>query len=448
MEDLSDFTSGITEFLPYSQGKEQTTYRDTSTGTDPLPPLLDKAIETNKKSDAQTQTQKDTIPKVDFDVQKLAQWLKRIYPLVESELQKGPTPLSSEQILNTNENEDELEIQPYQKISIKSKDNHQGLSTWLSIYTNNTPVLVLTTCAVHDDWCEHVEQSIKVYIPKRISPSQFVVFQELKTIPTKACIETLSTNPFYKDIFAGSTVSGDLYIWKFVTNKHQGDVEEIFCENLQHGSVAGLDWPSAGRVLTCHANGWVCLWSIENQFLKEREFLVKNPTHGVVELTSIASISLTDFVVGCADGALYHCNNTNLRAYQTDIEIVPMKNHKFSVTSLFKKEICGKRLVISCDLSGEVFFHDLFSSDDDDRKTILRIPLPFQNNIACSSDGKHIFCPGIDGSLNVYRIYNGRQLNIKGALHGKGNMIKLSDNGLWIVIGIFDGDFQIFRIAN
>ncbi|XP_055841204.1 uncharacterized protein LOC129908605 isoform X2 [Episyrphus balteatus] len=341
---------------------------------------------------------------LDVDVQKLGQWLKKIYPLVEEELLKGPTPLSNEQILNSNDIEDELVIQPYQKISMHTKENNQGLATWLSIYTNNTPALVISTSAAHDDWCEHVDQSIKVFIPKRMSAGKFVVFQELKSIPTKACLETLSTNPFDKDLFAGSTVSEDLYIWKFISNKEQGDIEELFCENLQHGSVVGFDWPSNDRVLTCHANGWVCLWLIGKHFLKEREFLVKNPRHGNMELTTIVSISVTDFVVGCTDGALYHCSSTNIRAHQTEIEIVPMKSHKFAVTSLFKKMMKGNRIVISCDLSGEVYFHDIFCSDDDGRKAILRIPLPFQNSIACTKDASLIYCPGVDGSLKIYSV--------------------------------------------
>jgi WD repeat-containing protein 34 len=95
-----------------------------------------------------------------------------------------------------------------------------------------------------------------------------ISWEEVKAISVKACIQSLKTNPFNKQMFAGGTVSGDLYIWCCENENNKELVNELFSESTQNGAIVGIDWVrmsssnSSYGVLTCHDDGYVIVWKI------------------------------------------------------------------------------------------------------------------------------------------------------------------------------------------
>lgn len=273
MEDLSEFTSPVIEFKATHSEEKQLKLVDRDTGTDPLPVKVDISTETNEICNKETQTVSNSITPTKVDERALAAWLRQIFPNVEKELLKGCTPYFNSHPNIANTADVDLEIHPYQKLTVDTVENSQGIGVWLAVHTNNAPVLVVSTISPHDDdWCEHVDQYLILYIPKRQQNSNILTWSEMKRVYVKACVKTMSTNPFNKSMFAGSTMDGDIYIWNYEQKVNSVEVAELHNDTLMHGYAVAMDWSSEQTLLTAHSNGLVVQWRLgTTEFMKESE---------------------------------------------------------------------------------------------------------------------------------------------------------------------------------
>ncbi|XP_036344213.1 uncharacterized protein LOC118753442 [Rhagoletis pomonella] len=458
MDDLTDYSSEIIEFLPTKQLEKQSKVVEACVNTDPEPPSQDKSVETTPHSNTSTQTELFTSQNCEVDERKLANWLRKICPAVEQQLLKGPTPLS-DGYDSTNSFAEQYNIQTYQKIAMGAVENSQGIAAWLSVHTNNAPILVASTKAPHDDWCDHLQQTLKLFVPKRIPTGNLVMYNEVKSVPLKSCLNCFSTNGYNKNIFAGSTMDGDIYIW-LCSSGGRGDgnnlrsntagaheIEELCCTTSPHGCAVALNWPSENRLLSFHSNGTIICWAVGKELLLENEFQLRPQLNASNEITAAVCLSSNTFAVGVKDGSIFLCTITSFGGVKRQMEILPLKKHSFMVSTLLKSCITDYPTIISCDLSGQVYYHSITNMEEENQN-VIHIPLPFKNAIACSKDGNVVYCPGIDGSLECYSVRDGAHTIIQGSLRGKGNFIASSDNGNWIITGLYQDDFQIFYIEN
>lgn len=421
MEEFSDYSSEVIGFESTFQAEKSLGTSSTCVGTDPLPPKAESSSQTTCKCTVETQTKTDQIVFAKVDDDKLAAWLKKILPHVEQELLEGLTPIQQPERIGDADNFD-INIKNHQQISFLGEQYSHGQALWLSLYTSDAPVLVLTSSGSHENWCRHLNQSIKVFVPKREPGKDTLVFTESKQISLNACIQVLSRNTFNKDMFAGATISGDLYIWKFKNDFKSVEIEEIASHSASEAPNC-LDWLDENHLVGCLDNAQVVLWKVGKEITQE-SLLVVQPKEKA-KLTAVVALSRNQFVVGTDKGDVIHCI---LTASMDSVETVTLKKHKFSVTSISKVVVGNNMAVYSCDLNGELFVHDLYKTDSDP-DLILNIPLPYKTTFCTSKDGETIFCPSEDGGLDIYRLKNGLLKSVKGSLQGKGNFIKRSDNG-------------------
>lgn len=81
------------------------------------------------------------------------------------------------------------------------------------------------------------------------------------------------------------------------------------------------------------------------------------------EITSLYCINANDFVIGAKDGSVYHCWSS-VFVMRKNLEITNLKKHTFMVTSLMKTKMNGQTVIISCDLNGQIYFHDIRTADE------------------------------------------------------------------------------------
>ncbi|KAI8041826.1 hypothetical protein M5D96_006095 [Drosophila gunungcola] len=275
MDVLSHYSSPVVEFPATQPLEKQFALVDNCTGTDPPPPSRDATTGTQEKVHVATQTEQRVVSskEVEYDERALAKWLRQICPMVERELM-NPTPLMEEFAISQCRLEEELQVYTYQKLSMGAVENSQGLAIWLCVHTNNAPVLVATTVAPHDDWCEHVDQQLKLFVPQRMSNGSLVIYAEAKTLPLKSCLRSLCTNPFNKTMFAGSTMDGELFIWLYEQARGSDssvEIKQLHSVSSSQGAAIALDWPREQLLLACYANGSVRQWDLSRQMTLDWE---------------------------------------------------------------------------------------------------------------------------------------------------------------------------------
>uniref|UniRef100_A0A182Q9E1 WD repeat-containing protein 55 homolog n=1 Tax=Anopheles farauti TaxID=69004 RepID=A0A182Q9E1_9DIPT len=324
--------------------------------------------------------------------------------------------------------------------------------------------------------------------PKRDRHVGSVQWVELSSNPVKACIASLETNPYNRDMFAGGTVSGDVYIWHYELNlkNERNSFAELHSETTDCGKVVDMAWTrynvmskSDYALLTAHSEGTVIQWRVGKMIVKDKIFKLSIPsTNGrALILTQILATSNTEFVAGCDDGSLLLCSTAQLiplgssgvanerstssvtntssatngsgKANFFSPGTIELKSHSFSVTSLQKIENRRQELLLSCDLTGEVFFHDITDTINSTPTLIIKMPLPFKTHVVCTSDTEYIFSPSDNGLLELYRIGSGKVDTVEPSLPLKGSptLIKMSANGKWLITGTYDGTFLVYSVA-
>lgn len=72
------------------------------------------------------------------------------------------------------------------------------------------------------------------------------------------------------------------------------------------------------------------------------------------EPTALVALGLDDFVLGTNDGGVYRCWGTGRQ-----VQLMSLRQHRFMVSTLLRTEMGGSQFVLSCDLSGQAFYHDM-----------------------------------------------------------------------------------------
>lgn len=369
---------------------------------------------------------------------KLAAWLKKILPAVERELSEGLTPVyaSSSQVADRT-----LQVEVYQDIELKhhftksadEAETLKGAATWLSVSTQDAPVLALSCSLIRSD--QNVS-FVFVYQPKRSKTDAQIYWQELASIPVGSSIEILATNPTNRDMFAGASTSGELHIWQYNSMSSAGDdsqIVELFSASSED-SIAALAFMSENRLLCCQSDGKIIVYKVINRQSTIVEKIMKIEPRNVKDPLITSVVSLTDapddFVLGLLNGSLLYCSTSQLMHQEGVFNPVirELQPHKFAITSLRHCQQNQKSFVVSCDLSGEIFFH-LLEDSEKQPKMVMKLPLPLKNQIALGRNMEHICCPLKNGSLEVFKTNSkAKESKIDGKLSGTGTIVELSRN--------------------
>lgn len=83
----------------------------------------------------------------------------------------------------------------------------------------------------------------------------------------------------------------------------------------------------------------------------------------------MVSLGLDDFVIGTNDGGVYRCwslgrQAASERSSKRQLQLLPLRRHRFMVSTLLRTEMDGHQIVISCDLSGQAYYHDMRHEDE------------------------------------------------------------------------------------
>lgn len=367
-------------------------------------------------------------------------------PELEKELSEGLTPVYGN---NSEPFERPLKVEEYQDISLKhhfksimnfsDDDLNKGSATWLSVSTQDSPVLALSCSLKHDS---QNTSFVVVLEPRRSKTDAKIYWHELESVPVREAIEFLVTNPHNRDMFAGASAVGDLYVWSYHNlpiADNELRVSELFSKTSED-SIVALTFLSNNRLLCCLNDGKIIVYKVINKqstivdkIMKIEPRNVKDP---IITCIVIVPESEDDFVVGLFNGALFYCSTNQLMPQDGSFNPIAreLQSHKFAISSLRHCLHNNKSFIVSCDLSGEIYFHDIEDNLDKQPKLVIKMPLPLKNKIAVRKNMKHIFSLLEKGSLEVFKTSSSscttldQQSIVEGKLDGTGKVIELSRN--------------------
>lgn len=77
----------------------------------------------------------------------------------------------------------------------------------------------------------------------------------------------------------------------------------------------------------------------------------------------MVSLGLDDFVLGSNNGGVYRCWSTSRQPAadrsNKQLQLLALRRHRFMVSTLQKTEMNNHQIVVSCDLSGQTYYHDM-----------------------------------------------------------------------------------------
>lgn len=356
-------------------------------------------------------------------------------PALERELAEGPTPVYSN---SSQSNDRALKIEEYQDIELKhhfkdisEEELNKGAATWLSVSKQDSPVLAVS-CSSKSD--EQKSSFVFIYEPRRSKDDAKVYWHELASIPVKNSIEFLATNPLNRDMFGGASTAGDLYIWTYhnmPSADNESQVTELFSQ-ASEDSIVAFSFISDNRLLCCQSDGRIVIYKVMNKqtAIVDKVMRIEPRNAKDPQITNIISIPTAsdDFVLGLFNGSLLYCSTNQMMPQDGAFNPIvrELQSHKFTISALRHCEHNGKPYIVSCDLSGEIFFHEI---DEKQPKLVIKLPLPLKNKIAITSNMEHILCPLEKGSLEVFKSSdNIREITIEGKLDGVGSIAELSKN--------------------
>ncbi|GAB0089960.1 uncharacterized protein DMENIID0001_045890 [Sergentomyia squamirostris] len=461
---FSSFSSMVIEYES-SFEENQTSKFSQGTSTNPQSQKSDASSNTCSVHNVSVQTENSfCLPTKEDNEKKLGQWLKKILPLVEEELQMGISDCPS-QVKKMECPDNPLKINLVDSVQMKvnnlsNEKLRKGAATWLSLATAGAPILAVS-CIV--DESEHNASDVVIFTPKRIDSRQpTITYIEHCTIPVKASIQILSTNPYDKNIFAGGSVSGDLYVWHQETHPNQQiNVNELFCRGTHYGAIVDMAWLRFTFkdviLLTCHEDGIVESWKIlpNMQVVHEKSLKIRNKSPSMQNASLKAIIPINDrceFVLGTEDGRVILCSASQVSTIRGvknafDPVITDLESHQFAISSLHLIKQANRDLLASCDIAGHIFFHDVMTSKSSDPIVTYKIPLPFNSNIIIGKNLEFIIWPGKSGTLEIFTTSSGKKSLIEGNAKGKGTLIAGTNSSEWIVTGVYEGIYYIYRIA-
>ncbi|RWS13203.1 WD repeat-containing protein 34-like protein [Dinothrombium tinctorium] len=368
--------------------------------------LKDEGIQFPKTAQSSTQTlavkeeQQLQESTAEYDSTKLNQFLNRVVPLVEREIEKSVRFRNLwEKTLKFWQN-DENRVRTLRTFYSNHilqlvNDSHESSQYTISMATLNcsaTSVAITYKVKEHTDWCTHQSfiflWSLFRTYNKSSKPSLF--------IETDGCITAIEPHFALPSVYAIGTMNGKLLLINTRLSESDNFVmaSSINIDQLHRDTITALKWLRTGKksgrgnIISAALDGKIIVWKVI-EAKKEiaavsifvilisdlpRALGIKSSVNREAEV-GIVSLSLNSedediFVVGCQGGALFQCslsktspariNSKESETLQSCI-VLSYFPHRANVTNVhFKQD--SRNLFLSCAFDNELRIYSLLES--------------------------------------------------------------------------------------
>lgn len=385
----------------------------------------------------------------------MSSFLQKVGPIMERELELGVTPFRE---LTYDDDILSLNVTHHQTISLEDRlkffDNQSATATatWLSIASNNASSFAISLTLGHpEQWCNHDLPKVYIFTPKMVD-SRMAFVEQKSAISVRSCITAMATNTEDRDIFAGGTVLGDVYVWAL---DRLGQTKELCFETTANGEVRQMTW-LVGTLITCHTDGQINAWKLYPDNCRlDKSYRIFLNAHELVTITAVAEYSGKLFCAGSDCGLVALCNinqSTPVRG-RKDIFNPTVMEHELPGKEAIKLIECvtkdeQRKIMIGTEI-GEIFLFEI-NDHTTELNLVFRAPQPFRSHFTIMRNCYWIICPEPDGRLTIYNVETGESKTIIGAVgdpqNNHHNLIQLSNNGQWALTGLVNENIQLFSV--
>ncbi|XP_018321359.1 WD repeat-containing protein 34 [Agrilus planipennis] len=244
--------------------------------------ILKQNSETNTSEKKSIETQTDA-PRINYDVKydvnKLGNFLKRIYPKLAAELDDD----SSSSIFKNYCPFDEpifskAKIVQTVNVNLEVKDNVASRVNSLS-WNSTGNTIAVSSDYPHQNWCHHFG-FVSLYTFDR-----YEMFPEIpsRKVKTGACVRAVAFHPKLPYILSAGTHTGDIYLWNIQHDENEMLVDKIVGHD---DSITGMQWivrndKNDDMVLaTSSTDGFINMWKFSSkahQLILKRKYKMKPP---------------------------------------------------------------------------------------------------------------------------------------------------------------------------
>lgn len=332
-----------------------------------------------------------------------------------------------------------LSVGSFQEIDLRShfpdtEDENQisARAIWLSVLMQNNPVLAITCSNESNN--DQKNAFLILFEPMRSKIDGNVYWQEIACIPVKNSIDFLITNPENRNMFAGASTSGDLYVWNYnknVLSSANAKVEEIFSK-ASEDSIVGISFHANNSLISCFSDGSLTIYKIvsKQNCIVDKTLKIEASKLKESTVTTITSISSTnEFVIGLLNGKIFLCTSTVSHG-STDPVVRELNSHKFGIKILKHCQMSGKNYVISCDTSSVIHMYEIHSEEFEKStlKLVIALPLPMKNSLSVTNNMEYILCPLTNGGLEIFNTMTNTRRTLDGNYSGNGAISEISKN--------------------
>ncbi|KAG5873372.1 hypothetical protein JTB14_022975 [Gonioctena quinquepunctata] len=401
--------------------------------------VSEKGINTLLKTSIEVQTEEDDSNKItsETDMQKLSEWLSKIYPRVKKEIDDANNSRAFRGYRLQGESS-EADCKLVQIVNVFS---HPGSGDTAlpkkvsAICWNQTGKSVSIACNhQHSSWCYHTG----VVFIYTLTSDEKLPDTPRKTLETESCVVSVQFHPTNAAILAASTYCGGIVVWN--VQNEDGD-EIISVINAHEETITQLSWihdvdfAKSLLIATSSTDGLLKLWNFNlnspNLNLKVR-YKIKTPLLSSVRRNtespdnlsgkSVRGVTCFDFskrvqdmfLVGLEGGQIVQCSVLGTSELRGSTKEEPLLDPVFKYYEPHEGEVTLLRfspnrseLFMSCGTDAEIRIY-MIGQKDPAQVIFMRHPLNDATFIPYEE--KLIAGCGTKGILELFHLQKGRPI--------------------------------------
>ncbi|XP_017781068.1 PREDICTED: WD repeat-containing protein 34-like [Nicrophorus vespilloides] len=427
----------------------------------------DVAMNTQETKEIEIQTDEPESKPVEYDEQKLADFLSKMYPKMQEALDDSVTMMDVKRRAFA-EDKTDIKVKLLQEIRISNENLQICAMCWNS--TGNS--IAISSTYEHQSWCHH-KGTVNVYTLNR---EDLLPDAPQKILHASACVTTLRFHPTITALLAGGSRSGEILLWNIQleesvvlkVNAHEEIVTQISWVN-------DIDLTSNPLLATSSLDGFLNLWrfnSTTNSLDIKDKYKIKSPLFGRLQRKSELPLDIARkvdrgvigfdfskfephmFVVAAEGGLVARCSMLGTKTIKGSAGDCPISDPVYKYYTAHEGEITTilfspnrREMFMTNGSDGEIRIYVL---NQEEAAQVIFIESPIKNVAWIPHEEKLLAACGVAGFIEIFDVLKGKSVDYSiDEKYEKSvmNLMEINSRRInTVIVGSAEGILQLWTI--